>query len=125
MVSASTTVAGLALPDWMMRVQSLICSAGDPAASLAHQPRSAGDWASAGPAITAANVRPASRRNACAMRKLPPGHPRARSQHVPQAVSTRPYLVLLATLTARFDRGGGIRTVHFFAAALTSPTCFG
>src|ERR1043166_2157762 len=64
MVNATTRFAGVVLADWITRVQSLICSAGVAAASLAHQPSSLGDWASAGPARHSANVRPASRRNA-------------------------------------------------------------
>src|SRR5436853_6352870 len=40
MISARMRFAGAALPDWITRVQSLICSAGVAAASLAHQPRS-------------------------------------------------------------------------------------
>src|SRR5947209_20061558 len=90
MISARMRFAGAALPDWITRVQSLICSAGVAAASLAHQPRSPGDWASAGPARTAANVRPASRRNVCAMRtslgglhRAPPGVSTFRRRYQP------------------------------------------
>src|SRR5437868_14006545 len=102
MVSARMRFAGLALPDWMTRVQSVICSAGVVAASLPHQPSSPGDWASAGAARTAANVRPASRRNVCAMRTSLGGLHRAPRRESARSAAG---INLLALLTSPRLRG--------------------